>query len=224
MLKALTQSTDRFIQSTNRNIQELKNSNQELKNATMANNRDIQEMKTYTTQAVTKIEGQIGQLANQVGERERGKFSSQPMPNPKGQFDIRNSLTLTHGQEHVQAITTLSSGKQVNNQVATPEKAIDNARKEENQAKPTTEVEPDTIIPSIEDQSKKYVPKAPYPERLIAPKKSSKYDDIFEVFKHVQINIPFLDAIQQVPSYAKFLKDLVTVKRTTNVPKKVFLT
>jgi hypothetical protein len=38
-----------------------------------------------------------------------------------------------------------------------------------------------------------------------------------EVFKQVQINIPFLDAIQQVPSYAKFLKDLVTIKRKTNV-------
>ena len=42
-----------------------------------------------------------------------------------------------------------------------------------------------TVIPSVEDQSKKYVPKAPYPKRLIAPQKSSKYDDILEVFKHV---------------------------------------
>jgi hypothetical protein len=33
-----------------------------------------------------------------------------------------------------------------------------------------------------------------------------------------------LDAIQQVPAYAKFLKDLVTIKRKTNVPKKAFLT
>jgi hypothetical protein len=44
------------------------------------------------------------------------------------------------------------------------------------------------------------------------------------VFKQVQINIPFLDAIQQIPLYAKFLKDLVTVKRKTNVPKKAFMT
>jgi hypothetical protein len=95
---------------------------------------------------------------------------------------------------------------------------------EESQDKPTGEVVPDTIIPDVEDQAKKYVPKAPYPERQIAPKKSSKYDDILEVFKHVQINISFLDGIQQVPSYAKFLKDLVTVKRKTNVPKKAFLT
>jgi hypothetical protein len=44
------------------------------------------------------------------------------------------------------------------------------------------------------------------------------------VFKQVQINILFLDAIQQIPSYAKFLKELVTVKRKTNLPKKAFMT
>jgi hypothetical protein len=50
------------------------------------------------------------------------------------------------------------------------------------------------------------------------------FAEILEVFKQVQINIPFLEAIQQVPVYAKFLKDLVTIKRKTNVPKKAFLT
>lgn len=69
-----------------------------------------------------------------------------------------------------------------------------------------------------------FVPKAPYPQRLVNPKKDAKYGDILEVFKQVKINIPFLDAIQQVPSYAKFLKNLVTIKRKTNVYKKAFLT
>jgi hypothetical protein len=58
----------------------------------------------------------------------------------------------------------------------------------------------------------------------MAPKKGSKFDNILEVFKHVQINILFLGAIQQVPLYAKFLKDLVTIKRRTNAPKKAFPT
>ena len=39
----------------------------------------------------------------------------------------------------------------------------------------------------------------------------------------MKINVPLLDAIQQVPSYAKFLKDMCTKKRKTNVPKNVFL-
>jgi hypothetical protein len=47
--------------------------------------------------------------------------------------------------------------------------------------------------------------------------------EIFEIFKQVRINIPFLDAIKLIPSYAKFLKDLCTVKRKLNVKKKAFL-
>lgn len=54
-------------------------------------------------------------------------------------------------------------------------------------------------------------------------KKKAQVDKMLEVFKQVQINIPLLDAIQQVPSYAKFLKDLCTFKKNTNVPKKTFL-
>ena len=40
----------------------------------------------------------------------------------------------------------------------------------------------------------------------------------------MKVNIPLLDMIKQVPTYAKFLKDLYTVKRGLNVNKKAFLT
>jgi hypothetical protein len=86
------------------------------------------------------------------------------------------------------------------------------------------DAEPSKATPIIENHPRSFVPKAPYPNRLLAPKKGGKFEDILEVFKQVQINISFLDAIQQVLSYAKFLKDLITVKRRTNVPKKVCLT
>ena len=86
------------------------------------------------------------------------------------------------------------------------------------------DVEPSTATPVVNDPLRSFVPKVPYPERLQAPNKGGKFEDILEVFMKVQINIPFLDAIQQIPSYAKFLKDLITVKRKTNVPKKAFLT
>ena len=40
----------------------------------------------------------------------------------------------------------------------------------------------------------------------------------------MKVNIPLLDMIKQVPTYAKFLKDLCTIKRGLNVEKKDFLT
>ena len=47
-------------------------------------------------------------------------------------------------------------------------------------------------------------------------------EKILKLFNQVKINVPLLDAIQQVPSYAKFLKDMCIEKQKINVPK-VFL-
>ncbi|GAV79885.1 hypothetical protein CFOL_v3_23348 [Cephalotus follicularis] len=54
----------------------------------------------------------------------------------------------------------------------------------------------------------------------------ARMDEMMELFKQVQINLPLLDAIRQVPAYAKFLKDLCTTKRKlkTYIPKTVHLT
>ncbi|XP_035542082.1 uncharacterized protein LOC118344790 [Juglans regia] len=54
--------------------------------------------------------------------------------------------------------------------------------------------------------------------------KDKQNSEILEIFKQVRINIPLLDAIKQIPAYAKVLKDLCTVKRKLNVEKKAFLT
>ncbi|RVW84255.1 hypothetical protein CK203_045257 [Vitis vinifera] len=48
--------------------------------------------------------------------------------------------------------------------------------------------------------------------------------EILEVLRQVKVNIPLQDMIKQVPTYAKFLKDLCTIKRGLTVNKKVFLT
>ena len=69
----------------------------------MINNQAILEVKNVTmvnTQAIAKMENQIGQIANHLGEREKGKFPSQPEPNPKA-FAIGNSSNSAHGQEHM---------------------------------------------------------------------------------------------------------------------------
>jgi len=37
--------------------------------------------------------------------------------------------------------------------------------------------------------------------------------EMLNTFKKVEINIPLLDVVRQIPKYAKFLKDLCTHKR-----------
>jgi len=177
-----------------------------------------------TNLAIAKMEVQMGQMANHLSEREKGKLPSQLVPNPKLQFGRGSSSNPRHWQEHVQAIVTLRYGRHVDNQVVLPEENPTVSQGQDSGNNKERDAEPSKATPIIEDSPRSFVPKVPYPDRLQAPKKEGKFEDILEVFKQVQINIPFLDAIQQVPSYAKFLKDLITVKRRTNVPKKVCLT
>jgi hypothetical protein len=160
---------------------------------------DIRNSTMVNTQAISKLEIQVGQLANHLGERDKEKLPSQPVNNPKA-CTIGNSST----QEHAHAIVTLRSGRRVDNLVADPEEideavpATDLARQEETKSdnKEKKDAEPSTITPIEKDLLRSFVPKAPYPDRLRAPKKNAQFAEILEVFKQVQINIPFLDAIQ----------------------------
>jgi hypothetical protein len=160
-----------FIQLTGQSINEVEN-------ATMVN-----------TQAIAKMETQIGQISSHLGEREKGKLPSQPVSNPNIQFHQGNSSNAVHGQEHVQAVVTLRSGRQVDNQVVPPEENRVAQEGRENRSTEERGAEPPTAAPTIVIPPKSFIPKAPFPDRLLATKKGGKFEDILEVFKQVQINI-----------------------------------
>ncbi|CAN6567591.1 unnamed protein product [Malus baccata var. baccata] len=50
-------------------------------------------------------------------------------------------------------------------------------------------------------------------EEFMQSKKEEAEKDILEMFRKIQVNIPLLDAIKQVPRYAKFLKELCTTRK-----------
>jgi hypothetical protein len=85
---------------------------------------DVRHSTMVNTQAISKLEMQMGQLANLLCERDKGKLPSQVVNNPKACNNGNSS-----NQKHVQAIVTLRSGKRMDNQVANPE--ADNAVEEE---------------------------------------------------------------------------------------------
>ncbi|XP_062150016.1 uncharacterized protein LOC133858551 [Alnus glutinosa] len=134
----------------------------------------------------------------------------------------------TSHHQQVQAITTLRSGRRVDNHV---QEKVDeqteiphNLQKDKGKQVNTNAFSSSGPTPEIP-----YEPRVPFLERLKAPshfgKQGEKIQDMIEVFKQVKINLP-LDAIKQVPAYAKFLKDLCTQKRKrrNHIPKKVLLT
>ena len=162
----------------------------------------------------------MSQLVTPQNERQKCTLPSQSITNPKNSQQAHLAEDQLLNQCNI--VHTLRSGKKVNNQVSTPSNHI-----QHNHTQPSTSSSPS---PSKSDESETdkstsqvHQPIVPFPNKLKNNKQNSHMDKIIKIFNQVKINVPLLDAIQQIPSYAKFLNDMCTKKRKTNVPKNVFL-
>ena len=144
--------------------------------------------------------------------QEKGKFPSQTQPNPKGVHEVSSSSELNPRMDEVKEIITLRSGKEL-------KQPLPKAAEEGQEAK---EAELEDVV--TQETAVKNSTSPPFPQALKAKIKAINQAEILEVLRQVKVNIPLLDMIKKVPTYAKFLKDLCTMKRGLNVDKKAFLT
>ena len=145
--------------------------------------------------SIQDLARQIGHISKQLDERSQGKLPSDTEPNPK---------------EQCQAITTrsgtyYSDSLPVKTDVVIPVDADEKVQ--EPMAEEPKEVEKEKTL------LREYKPKIPYPAALKQDYNDRQYGKFLDVFKQLRINLPFVEAMSQMPKYAKFLKDLLSNKR-----------
>ncbi|XP_020552909.1 uncharacterized protein LOC105172102 [Sesamum indicum] len=155
---------------------------------------DMMKALQQTQASIQNLESQISQLASSVGKLEsQGKLPSQSVINPR---------------QNVSAIT-LRSRKELQEHV----NEDDTKRGHGVKRKPKKEIEVQQEQTKHEvDHPQPLVTRPPFPERFTKGKKEEEEKEILETFRKVEVNIPLLDAIKQIPRYAKFLKELCTSK------------
>ena len=63
----------------------------------------------------------------------------------------------------------------------------------------------------------------PYPHAPSKRENERHYARFMDIFKQLQVNIPFSEALEKMPKYAKFMKDILTKKRRYTEPETVLL-
>ena len=58
-----------------------------------------------------------------------------------------------------------------------------------------------------------YMPAAPFSQRLQKEKIKEQFSRFLDMFKKIEINIPFAEALDQMHNYVKFLKDILSKRR-----------
>ena len=57
-------------------------------------------------------------------------------------------------------------------------------------------------------------PPSPFPQRLVKKTEDGKYRRFITMLKKLSINVPFVEALEQMPDYAKLMKNIVTKQRS----------
>jgi len=148
------------------------------------------------------LEVQVGQLANMLMGRQQGNLPSTTEINPKEQC---KAITLISGKEVEQTAGNKSASKEEKEQVAKP---FQNMKQSDPMPEPMQEI----------------MQRIPFPQLLKKNKLDKQFSKFLDVFKKLQINIPFAYALEQMPSYVKFLKDILLNKRKLKQYETVALT
>ncbi|CAM8920043.1 unnamed protein product [Rhodiola kirilowii] len=159
------------------------------------------------------LENQVAQQA--VALKQFGKLPSQPDVNST---EHCNAILL-EGEEpslmHVNAVT-LKSGRVLPTPQGKPTRKDKEIEAEV--TKKNSEVEPQAPTEEEEKEEeliliRKYVPMIPFPQRLNKSKLDAHFQRFVEMLKKLYVTLPFHEVITQNPTYAKFLKHIVSSRR-----------
>ncbi|XP_055960526.1 uncharacterized protein LOC126667263 [Mercurialis annua] len=158
----------------------------------------IDQLAQSSQASIHKLELQLGQLARTVAEREQGKLPSNTENNPR---EVVMSISLRS--------ETRAGDESKGRKVIEIVDDRDDKEESEHDAKQGNDLDNEVVAdPSV----KPYVPPIPYPQRLKKKNTSNNFQHFLNAFKKIELNIPILQALAKMPSYAKFLKELVSNK------------
>ena len=190
-----------------------------------------QEALLFLMQNQARVDARLDHFASELSARKPGNILALPEVDPRAQTITPN--TTYHDKAQAKAVTTLRSGNVVDNYVGgnhmelepsipsvSIEQRIDPI--EQDRVEPVREKGESSTQPhrvgkepvSVDHRRDNSVSRVPYPSTL---EKHSDNEDfkakkILEHLRDLKVNLPLLDAIQSIPSYSKFFKDLCTRK------------
>ena len=161
---------------------------------------DTQVFQKNTSASLKNLETQVGQLVLNMPNQSKGTLPSDTQKNPKDCMAVQ-----------------LRSGKEVGNNRKKERKEETKAEQEENGKEGEKSIQTEQPEGSNEQKQKEgvpaYTPTVPFPQRLQKAKREEQFSRFLDIFKKIEINIPFVEVINQMPTYAKFLKEILSKKR-----------
>lgn len=164
------------------------------------------------------IETKVAQLAASCPNPNEGKLHGQPEVNPKEKV---NAVTTRAGKSMRDPPLPQDASSRRETVTARDTTAEDEVQQEVNGSTSATHREDGEVPQTFRDFYNTTA--LPFPEQKRKPVADEQFGKFVEVIKKLYVNIPLLDAMQ-VPTYAKYIKDIHGNKKTLPTTKVVHFT
>src|SRR4051812_31816584 len=200
--------------------------------ASMANQRS-------TEAAIKNLENQVGQLAKQLSEQQPGAyFSANTQTNPKEHCKAIftrsgkevnsgvNEEVIVEDEEEIivedeeEEVTVENEGEKSEEKVE--EELVEKERKEK-EGREKNDKKVNRNKKRNENVSTIPLQHLPYPHVQSRKEDARRYARFMDIFKQLHINIPFSEALEKMPKYAKFMKKMLTKKKSTRMKRQLCL-
>ena len=131
-------------------------------------------------------------MAKAVSKREKGKLPSTSEVNPKDVMAISLRSGKVFDEPSVEVRPKQDKGKDVK----VEEQPMDEEKWEKNEE----------LNSNKNEEVKPYIPPIPFPQRLKDRSKQNNFMNYLEMFKKIQMNTPFIEAISHMPQLCKILE------------------
>ncbi|XP_070007485.1 uncharacterized protein [Nicotiana sylvestris] len=196
------------------------------------NDGSISQFASHNT-SIRNLEVKMGQIFQPLNTRPKGTLPSDTMVNPKGGNNTGHAMAVTTrsgkgGNAPTSSQRKLVDDEQVVKEDETPTNVVqandevqididDNVEETQEEVNPSRDHVVD-IPKQVVQKAKAPLPKPPqpYPQRLSKQNGENQFKKFIDMMKSLSINVPLVEALEQMPGYAKFMKDFVTNKWSMN--------
>ncbi|KAL5574287.1 hypothetical protein UlMin_023884 [Ulmus minor] len=163
--------------------------------------------------ALRNLENQVGQLATALSSRPSGALPSNTENPQRDGKEHAKAITLRSG--NTVEVPEASKRTQKESDLVQEEVPTEQAKNQQENREVENSAEKSdadvSVVPQQIHQQRR--PPPPFPQRFQKQQQDKKFQKFLDVLKQLHINIPFVEALEQMPNYVKFMKDMLMKKR-----------
>ncbi|XP_070029773.1 uncharacterized protein [Nicotiana sylvestris] len=202
----------------------------------MKENADFDAQLASRNTSIQNLEVQLGQISQSLNTHLKGSLPSNTVVNPKGGNNNRHTMTVITRSGRGGEMNTFKQKEVVSDEIEVQDDDVlivdeqvseenlndqvridihDNKVVTQNDVNPSREHViniPEMVVPKAKAPLPR--PPPPYPQRLVKQNNESQFKKNIEMMKSLSINVPLVEALEKMPGYTKFMKELVTIKRS----------